>query len=173
MWHAALDKLQYAPVPVVAVLHGAVIGGGLEIAAAAHIRVAERSAYYGLPEGQRGLFVGGGGSMRLPRLIGASRMADMMLTGRVYRAEEGERVGFAASVVPIVERDRLLLAKGRLCGATLLVLRLLDHAAGCGGQFHDGAHAQMLRLAAMWALTISTPPGTILSASTRAFIVEW
>ena len=68
--------------PVVAVLHGAVVGGGLELAAAAHIRVAERSAFYALPEGSRGIFVGGGGSVRLPPLIGAARMMDMMLTGR-------------------------------------------------------------------------------------------
>jgi enoyl-CoA hydratase/carnithine racemase len=99
MWHAVLDKLQYAPVPVVAVLHGAVIGGGLEIAAAAHIRVAERGAYYGLPEGQRGLFVGGGGSVRLPRLIGAARMADMMLTGRVLDADEGQQAGLSHYLV--------------------------------------------------------------------------
>ena len=54
-----------------------------------HIRVAERSAYYGLPEGQRGIFVGGGGSARIPRLIGVARMTDMMMTGRVYDAQEG------------------------------------------------------------------------------------
>jgi enoyl-CoA hydratase/carnithine racemase len=100
MWHATLEKVQYAPVPVIAVLHGAVIGGGLEIAAAAHIRVAERNAYYGLPEGQRGIFVGGGGSMRLPRLIGTSRMADMMLTGRVYSAEEGQALGISTYLEP-------------------------------------------------------------------------
>jgi len=99
MWHATLEKVQYAPVPVIAVLHGATIGGGLEIAAAAHIRVAERSAYYGLPEGQRGIFVGGGGSMRLPRLIGTSRMADMMLTGRVFDAEEGQQAGLTNYLV--------------------------------------------------------------------------
>jgi len=99
MWHATLEKLQYAPVPVIAVLHGATIGGGLEIAAAAHIRVAERSAYYGLPEGQRGIFVGGGGSMRLPRLIGTARMADMMLTGRVFDAEEGQQAGLSNYLV--------------------------------------------------------------------------
>jgi enoyl-CoA hydratase/carnithine racemase len=99
MWHAALDKVQFAPVPVVAVLHGATIGGGLEIAAAAHIRVAERSAYYGLPEGQRGIFVGGGGSMRLPRLIGTARMADMMLTGRVFDADEGQQAGLTHYLV--------------------------------------------------------------------------
>jgi enoyl-CoA hydratase/carnithine racemase len=67
-----------------AVLHGAVIGGGLELAASAHIRVAERSAYYALPESARGIFVGGGGAVRIPRLIGTSRMIDMMLTGRTY-----------------------------------------------------------------------------------------
>jgi len=99
MWHATLEKVQYAPVPVIALLHGATIGGGLEIAAAAHIRVAERSAFYGLPEGQRGIFVGGGGSMRLPRLIGTSRMADMMLTGRVFDAEEGQQAGLTNYLV--------------------------------------------------------------------------
>ncbi|WP_140634331.1 crotonase/enoyl-CoA hydratase family protein [Methylibium rhizosphaerae] len=95
MWHAALDQAQFGRVPVVAVLHGAVVGGGLEIASACHIRVAESSTFYGLPEGQRGLFVGGGGSARVPRLIGASRMADMMLTGRVLDAEEGQAVGLS------------------------------------------------------------------------------
>jgi enoyl-CoA hydratase/carnithine racemase len=99
MWHGVFDKLQFGRVPVVAVLHGAVIGGGLELASAAHVRVAEPSTFYALPEGQRGIFVGGGGSVRVPRLIGAARMADMMLTGRVYRAEEGERVGFAQYLV--------------------------------------------------------------------------
>src|SRR6185503_18776489 len=51
------------------------------------------SAYYALPEGSRGIYVGGGGSVRLPRLIGAARMMDMMLTGRTYSAEEGQAMG--------------------------------------------------------------------------------
>jgi (methylthio)acryloyl-CoA hydratase len=95
MWHRVFDKIQYSRVPVIAALQGAVIGGGLELACAAHIRVAEPSAYFALPEGQRGIFVGGGGSVRLPRLIGVSRMTDMMLTGRVYSATEGVSYGFA------------------------------------------------------------------------------
>ena len=98
-WHAAFEHIQFGRVPVVAVLHGAVVGGGLELAVAAHIRVAEQSAFYGLPEGQRGIFVGGGGSARIPRLIGAARTADMMLTGRVYDAEEGMRIGLSQYVV--------------------------------------------------------------------------
>src|SRR5437868_6233083 len=95
MWHRVFDRIQYSRVPVVAALKGAVIGGGLELACAAHIRVAEPSAYFALPEGQRGIFVGGGGSVRLPRLIGVPRMTDMMLTGRVYSATEGASYGFA------------------------------------------------------------------------------
>jgi enoyl-CoA hydratase/carnithine racemase len=100
MWHAALEQVQYGPVPVVAALHGAVVGGGLELAASCHIRVADATTFYALPEGARGIFVGGGGAVRIPRLIGAARMTDMMLTGRVYRAEEGERVGFSQYLVP-------------------------------------------------------------------------
>lgn len=95
MWHRVFDRVQYCRVPVIAALKGAVIGGGLELACAAHIRVAEPSAYYALPEGQRGIFVGGGGSVRLPRLIGVPRMTDMMLTGRVYSATEGAAYGFS------------------------------------------------------------------------------
>src|ERR1700760_4920459 len=95
MWHRVFDRIQYSRVPVIAALKGAVIGGGLELACAAHIRVADPSAYYALPEGQRGIFVGGGGSVRLPRLIGVARMTDMMLTGRVYSATEGAAYGFA------------------------------------------------------------------------------
>ncbi|WOH81262.1 crotonase/enoyl-CoA hydratase family protein [Bradyrhizobium sp. BEA-2-5] len=95
MWHRVFDRIQYSRVPVIAALRGAVIGGGLELACAAHIRVAEPSTYFALPEGQRGIFVGGGGSVRLPRLIGVARMMDMMLTGRVYSATEGASYGFA------------------------------------------------------------------------------
>src|SRR6188472_668203 len=87
MWHRVFDRVQYCRVPVIA--------GGLELACAAHIRVAEPSAYFALPEGQRGIFVGGGGSVRLPRLIGVARMTDMMLTGRVYSATEGASYGFS------------------------------------------------------------------------------
>lgn len=100
MWHQALDGVQYGPVPVIAALHGAVVGGGLELASACHIRVADESAFYALPEGTRGIFVGGGGAVRVPKLIGAARMTDMMLTGRVYNAMDGERIGLSQYVVP-------------------------------------------------------------------------
>src|SRR3954447_19594421 len=99
MWHRAFQRIEFGRVPVVAVLKGPVVGGGLELACAAHIRVAERTTYYALPEGQRGLFVGGGASVRVPRLIGVARMADMMLTGRVYDAEAGQALGISQYLV--------------------------------------------------------------------------
>ena len=107
-WHRVFDKIQYGGIPVIAALHGAVVGGGLELAAACQIRVAEDSAYFGLPEGQRGIFVGGGGSVRIPRLMGTARMSDMMLTGRVYDADEADRAGLVQYRV----RDGEGLAKG-------------------------------------------------------------
>ena len=100
LWHRVFDHIQFGSVPVVAALHGAVVGGGLELACAAHIRVAEMSTFYALPEGQRGIFVGGGGAVRIPKLIGVARMTDMMLTGRVYAAEEGMSAGLSQYCVP-------------------------------------------------------------------------
>jgi enoyl-CoA hydratase/carnithine racemase len=108
MWHKAFQEIQFGRVPVISVLHGAVVGGGLELAASTHIRVAERSAYYGLPEGQRGIFLGGGGSVRIPRLIGVHRVQDMMLTGRTLSAEEGHAAGISQYLVD----DGAGLAKG-------------------------------------------------------------
>jgi (methylthio)acryloyl-CoA hydratase len=82
-------------VPVIAALQGAVVGGGLELASAAHIRVADQSAYFALPEGQRGLFTGGGATIRVADLVGKARMIDMMLTGRIYKGQEAVDVGLA------------------------------------------------------------------------------
>jgi enoyl-CoA hydratase/carnithine racemase len=100
MWHNALDRLQFGKIPIVAVVHGACVGGGLELASACHIRVAEASTFYALPEGQRGIFVGGSASVRIPKLIGMARMADMMFTGRVITAEEGNIIGLSQYLVP-------------------------------------------------------------------------
>ncbi len=94
-WHAAFTRIQRGSIPFVAALKGAVVGGGFELAAAAHIRVAEPGTFFAMPEGQRGIFVGGSGSVNITRLIGVSRMMDMMLTGRAIDAGEAERIGAA------------------------------------------------------------------------------
>lgn len=106
MWYEAFGKIQFGRVPVVCVLQGAVVGGGLELASVAHVRVAEESAYFGLPEGQRGIFLGGGGSVRVTKLIGFSRVTEMMLTGHVLTASEGFAVGLAHYVTPAGEGMR-------------------------------------------------------------------
>ncbi len=100
MWHRAFNAIEKGSVPVVAALHGAVVGGGMELASSCHIRVADETAFFAFPEGSRGIFVGGGGSVRAPKLIGEHRMLDMMLTGRVYKAAEAVPVGFAQYLVP-------------------------------------------------------------------------
>ena len=99
-WHKVLSAIEFGRVPIVAALHGAVIGGGLELATSCHIRVADDSTFFSLPEGSRGIFVGGGGSVRITKLVGAQTVMDMMMTGRVYNAAEGVAKGFAQYHVP-------------------------------------------------------------------------
>jgi enoyl-CoA hydratase/carnithine racemase len=98
LWRRAFDSIQFCEVPVVAVLHGAVIGAGLELAAAAHVRVAERSAFYALPKESLGIDLPSS-PVRLARLIGVARVMDMMLTGRVYSAEEGQAMELSTYLV--------------------------------------------------------------------------
>ena len=100
VWHAAFSLLRHGRIPAIAALHGATIGGGLELAAACHIRIADENAFFALPEGTRGIYVGGGASVHVARLLGTSRMADMMLTGRVLDAAAAERTGLVQYVVP-------------------------------------------------------------------------
>lgn len=128
MWHRVFQQIEFGPVPVIAALKGAVIGGGLELAAAAHIRVAEPSTFYALPEGQRGIFVGGGASVRLPRLIGVARMRDMMMTGRVYGAAEGQAVGLSEYLVDADQglATALDLARKAAANAPLTNLALIQ-----------------------------------------------
>jgi enoyl-CoA hydratase/carnithine racemase len=99
-WHAAFGLLRRGRIPVIAALHGATVGGGLELAAACHLRVADETAFFALPEGMRGIYVGGGASVHVARLLGAARMADMMLTGRVLDAGAAERAGLVQYRVP-------------------------------------------------------------------------
>ena len=117
LWHRAFAAIESGDLPVVSVLRGAVIGGGLELAAATHIRVAEPSVFYALPEGQRGIFVGGGGSVRIPRLIGVARMMDMMLTGRTYGAADGGAIGLSQYLPETGAGDALALElAGKIAG---------------------------------------------------------
>ena len=99
-WHRVFDRIQRGRIPWFAALHGAVVGGGLELASSAQVRIADTTAFFALPEGQRGIFVGGGASVRTARLMGVARMTDLMLTGRSVDAETAERWNLVQYVVP-------------------------------------------------------------------------
>ena len=99
-WHEVFGRIQRGRIPWFAALHGAVVGGGLELASSVHVRVADERAFFALPEGQRGIFVGGGASVRTARLMGVARMTDLMLTGRSLDAATAESWGVVSYVVP-------------------------------------------------------------------------
>ena len=107
-WHEAFNKMEYGGVPVIAALKGAVVGGGLELASSAHIRVADQTTYFALPEGQRGLFTGGGATIRVADLVGKARMIDMMLTGRIYKGQEAVDIGMTQYLVSGSSLDKAL-----------------------------------------------------------------
>lgn len=149
-WHAIMDRIQFSGVPVVAVLDGAVMGGGLEIAAAAHVRIAEPSAIFRLPEGKRGIFVGGGATVRVGRIIGPDRMTEMMLTGRSYDAADGLRLGLAHYLVGDGEGQAKAdeLAAEIASNASLVNYLIIQSIARIGDMSHtDGLYAESLSAA--------------------------
>ncbi|GAA6202725.1 crotonase/enoyl-CoA hydratase family protein [Aquicoccus sp. SU-CL01552] len=107
-WHEAFNKMEYGGVPVIAALQGAVVGGGLELASSAHVRVMDQTTYFALPEGQRGLFTGGGATIRVSDLIGKARMIDMILMGRVYQGQEAVDLGLAQYMVEGSSLDKAM-----------------------------------------------------------------
>lgn len=100
---AIMNRIEQGNIPWIAALNGATIGAGFELASSAHIRVADASAFFALPEGRRGIYVGGGASVRVARLISAARMIDMMLTSRVLTADEALAANAVQYVVPVGE----------------------------------------------------------------------
>ena len=134
IWHRAFTHVEHGRIPVVSALHGAVIGGGLELALSTHVRVADESAFYALPEGRLGIFVGGGGSVRIARVLGADRMRELMLTGRRLPAAEGQRLGLSHELVArgVLEPHARELAERLAANAPLanqLILAALPHIA--------------------------------------------
>ena len=92
--------------PVIAAVNGFALGGGLEVALAAHIRIASTTAKLGLPEVTLGIIPGYGGTQRLLRLVGTGRALEMMLSGAMIDAEEAYRLGLVNRVVPAEELAR-------------------------------------------------------------------
>jgi enoyl-CoA hydratase len=99
-WARTFALLEAMPQPVVAAINGQAWGGGCELSLACTLRVAAESAHFGQPEVSVGIIPGGGGTQRLPRLIGAGRAADLILSGRIIEAPEAERLGLVNAILP-------------------------------------------------------------------------
>ncbi|MGI2261507.1 fatty acid oxidation complex subunit alpha FadJ [Shewanella sp. GXUN23E] len=117
--HQVFAQLEGLNIPVVAAIHGACLGGGLELAMACHQRVCsdDGKTMLGLPEVQLGLLPGGGGTQRLPRLVGVTTALDMMLTGKQIRPKQALKMGLVDDMVPasILEQTAIEMAlKGKL-----------------------------------------------------------
>ncbi|RKH46068.1 fatty acid oxidation complex subunit alpha FadJ [Corallococcus sicarius] len=124
--HAQFDRLEAFPKPVVAAIHGACLGGGLEWALACHYRIATDSpkTSLGLPETQLGLIPGAGGTQRLPALIGAQAALDLILTGKNVKASKAKKLGVVDEVVPVPMLKALAVRRAaELAAGTLKVER--------------------------------------------------
>jgi enoyl-CoA hydratase/carnithine racemase len=108
--HRVFSKIETSKKPVIAAINGICLGGGLEMAMACHIRVAGDRARIGQPEINLGIIPGWGGTQRLPRIVGPSKAAEMILTGDPITAQEAYRLGLINKVVPM--GDVLKEAKG-------------------------------------------------------------
>jgi enoyl-CoA hydratase len=141
LFREALDGIAAIPRTTVAAVNGYALGGGCELALACDLRVAADDATFGQPEILLGIIPGGGGTQRLPRLVGPARAKDMILTGRQVKADEALRIGLVDRVVPAgdVLASALELASSLAAGAVVaqaLAKQAIDD--GLDGTLSDG-----------------------------------
>ena len=153
-FRAALDELASLPRATIAAINGVALGGGCELALACDFRVVADNARLGQPEILLGIIPGGGGTQRLPRLVGAARAKDLVLSGRPVGAEEALRIGLADRVVPPGEvLDAALVwaaefARGPLV-AQGMAKQLIDE--GLGGDLASGLEREQERFGEVFA----------------------
>ena len=123
------DEVAAYPMPTIAMINGFALGGGCELALACDLRVAARSAKLGQPEIRLGLLPGGGGTQRLPRLVGTGRALRLVLTGELIDAAEAERIGLVDLVVDDADlTDRTMALARTIAGYSPVALRLAKAA---------------------------------------------
>ena len=145
--HAVFNRIENIPKPTIAVLNGFTLGGGLELALLCDIRIAEDHVRVGLPEINLGILPGGGGTQRLPRLIGNARAKEVMFTGEPLSAEEAKEIGIVNRVIPKgrgVEEAAILAEK--FTNKSLQSLSRIKHLVNVGSQLSLEEGLQMEQL---------------------------
>ncbi len=123
------DVMSDYPKPVIAMINGFCLGGGCELAASCDLRVASQKARFGQPEINLGLIPGGGGTQRLPRLIGPGHTMRLVLTGDMIPAAEAKEIGLVELVVPHEElREKTLELAARIASKSPLTLKVAKEA---------------------------------------------
>ena len=148
------NRIEWLGKPVIAAVNGFAFGGGCELALACHIRIASENAKFGQPEVNLGLMAFGGGTQRLPRLIGKGRALELLLTGDIIDAAEAYRIGLVNKVVPsesllatAEELARKILSKGPVA----VRLTLESVLAGTDMDMREAIAADANRMALIWA----------------------
>ncbi len=155
-WHDVMDRIEFGRIPVISAMNGVVMGGGLELATSTHVRVADSTTIYQLPEGRRGIYVGGGASVRVARIMGAGRMREMMLTGRKLNAEEGVALGlnhYAVEEGTALDKAKSLAEK--IADNAPMSNYFMIHTIG---RLEDMARADGLYAEALSAAVVQTTP---------------
>jgi enoyl-CoA hydratase len=126
---SVFDVIDAFPKPVIAMINGFALGGGCELAMACDIRIAADSARLGQPEVNLGIIPGGGGTQRLPRLVGAGNAYKLLFTGDLIEAGEARRIGLVDEVVPAAQlRERVLALAGAIADKSPIALHLIKEA---------------------------------------------
>ncbi len=150
--HALYNRLDFFPVPTIAAIEGHCLGGGLELALACDLRVASEASRLGLPEVTLGVFPAGGGTERLPRLIGESRARELIYTGEPVDAQEAWRIGLVNRVAPAGQALATAQDLGRVIAARSAVTLRTVKSVMDRGLAMDLFQAQQLAIEAIGEL---------------------
>lgn len=150
--HGVYNRVDCFPIPTIAAIEGHCLGGGLELALSCDLRVASETSKLGLPEVKLGVFPAGGGTERLPRLIGESRARELIYTGEPVDAREAWRIGLVNRVAPPGQALRVAQELGRTIAARSAVTLRTVKAVMDRGLAMDLLEAQQVAIDAIGEL---------------------